>query len=247
MISKAMAREQDNGLTQKAALVSLFAGALALALAPILVKLSSLGPITTAWYRLTIALPFFLAGHLRNLFLVQPGADTATSQASYSARDWLIMVLAGLFFAADLAIFNLSLGLTQVANATLFNNLAPVFVIFFGWFLFGERISTGIILSLIMTLGGMVVFLGTGFSLRADQTLGDGLAILTVLFLQPTSSPSRASNLTATSWSSPAPWGRRSCSRSCCLKAGLYGRERWKDGLSSSRLGLSATSRARVW
>ena len=58
MISKAMAREQDNGLTQKAALVSLFAGALALALAPILVKLSSLGPITTAWYRLTIALPF---------------------------------------------------------------------------------------------------------------------------------------------------------------------------------------------
>ncbi|MEG9884138.1 MAG: DMT family transporter [Hyphomicrobiales bacterium] len=182
MISKALARGQDNGLTQKAALASLFAGALALALAPILVKLSSLGPITTAWYRLMIALPFFLPGYWRNLFLVQPGADTATSQASYSTRDWLLMVLAGLFFAVDLAIFNLSLGLTQVATATLFNNLAPIFVIFFSWFLFGERISAGIILSLIMTLGGMVLFLGNGFSFRADQTFGDGLAILTAIF-----------------------------------------------------------------
>lgn len=73
MISKAMAREQDNGLTQKAALVSLFAGALALALAPILVKLSSLGPITTAWYRLTIALPFSLPGTYETCSWPNPG------------------------------------------------------------------------------------------------------------------------------------------------------------------------------
>ena len=33
-----------------------------------------------------------------------------------------------------------------------------------------------------MTLGGMVLFLGTGFSLRADRTFGDGLAILSAMF-----------------------------------------------------------------
>lgn len=92
------------------------------------------------------------------------------------------MGLAGAFFAADLGVFNLSIQFTNIANATLFNNLAPVFVVFFGWLLFNEKVGVGVILALIVTLGGMTLFMGKGFSIHAGQTLGDGLAILTAIF-----------------------------------------------------------------
>ncbi len=92
------------------------------------------------------------------------------------------MGLAGAFFAADLGVFNLSIRLTNIANATLFNNLAPVFVVFFGWLLFNEKVGVGVILASIVTLGGMALFMGNGFSLHAGQTLGDSPAILTAIF-----------------------------------------------------------------
>ena len=44
------------------ALIFLFLGAAAISLAPILVRLSELGPIATVFYRISFALPFYLFG-----------------------------------------------------------------------------------------------------------------------------------------------------------------------------------------
>lgn len=134
-----------------AALACLVAGALAIALGPILVRLSDLHPVATAFYRLVIALPFFWAGlHAERRAGVRP----------VTGREAALMVLAGAMLAGDLALWHLSITMTSVANATLFNNCAPVFVALFGWLLFRERVSGGLVAALAVALAGMGLLIG---------------------------------------------------------------------------------------
>ncbi|MCW2248902.1 drug/metabolite transporter (DMT)-like permease [Azospirillum fermentarium] len=161
-----------------AALACLVAGALAIALGPILVRLSDLHPVATAFYRLIIALPFFWAGlHAER----RAGAPPVTG------REVALMVLAGAMLAGDLALWHLSITMTSVANATLFNNCAPVFVALFGWLLFRERVSGGLVAALAVALAGMGLLIGgnavqDGAAGAAGDWRGDALAISTGAF-----------------------------------------------------------------
>lgn len=158
------------------ALACLIAGALAIALGPILVRLSDLEPVATAFYRLIIALPFFG-------FALRAGKRDHNRPVT--GREMGLMVLAGVMLAGDLALWHLSITMTAVANATLFNNGAPVFVALFGWLLFRQRVGGGLVVALAVALAGMALLIvgnalpgaGAGGNWR-----GDAIAISTGAF-----------------------------------------------------------------
>lgn len=159
--------------TVRLALPALLAGATAIGLAPIFVRLSELGPIATAFYRLFLSLPVL------GLWLWME-QHRHPSKIDRSTRRWLLA--AGLVFAADLAVWHWSIKLTTVANATLLGNLAPVFVTLAGWALFAQRFSAGFIVAMVIAFSGTFVLVGDSLSFGRTRLLGDLLGVLTAVF-----------------------------------------------------------------
>ncbi|ROR34345.1 DMT family transporter [Inmirania thermothiophila] len=147
---------------QGRALAGLVTGALAIALAPILVRLSEVGPVATAFHRVALALPLLLLW-ARGGARPGPGA-------------WL----AGALFAADLAVWHLSIGLTTVANATLFANAAPVVVTLLAWGLLGQRPRPLFLAALLCGMAGVALLMGGAGP--AGRLAGDLLGLLTAVF-----------------------------------------------------------------
>src|SRR5687767_13575938 len=91
------------------ALPALLLGATAIGLAPIFVRISDVGPITTAFYRLFLALPV-----LGLWWWFERGKRAP----SFDASTWRWLFVAGLCFAGDLSVWHWSILTTSVANAT---------------------------------------------------------------------------------------------------------------------------------
>lgn len=153
--------------------VALFAGAVGIGFAPILVRVSEAGPSATAAFRILLALPILwvlVAWERRqNPDVLQPR----------SAADFRALVIAGLFFTGDLSLWHWSLQLTTVANSTLLTNFAPIFVTAGAFLLFGERVAKQFVIGLILALGGAVLLVAKSVSFSAHQMWGDLLSIFT--------------------------------------------------------------------
>ncbi len=156
---------------QRLAMLALVAGALAIAFAPILVRLSETGPAATAFWRVALAVPVLMLLAHR----ARPGM-----KSNVPVR--LPVILCGLFFAADLGVWHYSIEYTTVANATLLANLAPVFVALAAWVLFRERITRLFILGMALAILGAVLLTGASFSLDPQQVYGDMFGVLTAVF-----------------------------------------------------------------
>lgn len=171
-----------------AGLAALFAGAFCIASSAIWVRLSELGPMATAFWRVALALPVLWAW----------AGWVATPAHRESARRlrWPLAA-AGACFAGDLALWHGSIVLTSVANATLLANFAPIFVTLAVWLLFRQRPGGRFLIALAVALGGTLVLIGASLSGsgnavpafgRAPATdssmrlLGDALGIGTAMF-----------------------------------------------------------------
>lgn len=163
------AAQRDRAL----ALLALFAGAAAIATAPLFVKVSETGPVATAFWRVALALPFLWAWSL--------AAARGGHTASFAAERRLI-IAAGLFFAGDLAVWHWSIVLTSVANATLLANLAPIFVTLAVWFLLRKRPAAAFLAGLAIALAGVALLIGGDFQLGAREITGDALGVITAMF-----------------------------------------------------------------
>jgi len=154
---------------------ALIAGAVAIAFAPILVRVSEVGPIPTAFYRLALAVPFLM------LMARPPGSKRRAEAPPVRRSDWLLFLLAGAFFAADLAAWHWSIKLTSVANATLLANVAPIFVTLASWLVFNERVTTVFMAGLVLSIGGVTALVGGGSALAAGNLAGDALGLFTAM------------------------------------------------------------------
>ena len=94
----------------------------------------------------------------------------------------LPMLLAGLFFAGDLAFWHLTIVFTSVANATLLANLAPIFVTVGAWAVFGQRVTRTFLAGMTTALAGAFVLVGPSFGLGERHLLGDALGVVTAAF-----------------------------------------------------------------
>jgi drug/metabolite transporter (DMT)-like permease len=157
--------------TTRNAFVLLVVGALAIGFSPIFVRLSDLGPAATAFWRIFLALPVFALG------------VSGEARRPTSLRDHLGLALAGFCFAGDLAVWHWSIRLTSVANSTLLANVAPLFVSLISWAALGERFSRGFVGSMAVAFVGVVALMGGDLELGARYLAGDGLGLITAMFL----------------------------------------------------------------
>ena len=87
-----------------------------------------------------------------------------------------------MFAAFDQAIWSTSIGYTRVANATLLNNTAPVWVALAAWFIFREKLKGIFWLGLALAMGGATVVLGSDVIAHPSLSWGDLLALISGLF-----------------------------------------------------------------
>ncbi|MBB3975602.1 drug/metabolite transporter (DMT)-like permease [Rhizobium azooxidifex] len=156
------------------ALIALLAGGVAIGGSPIFVRLSEIGPMATAFWRVALALVPLL------VFFRMTEKRQAAGPAGL--RDMVALALPGVFLAADLVAWHAAIHVTTVANATLLANLAPVFVTAVGWLFLGASISRAFLIGLTVAITGIVVLKGGLSGLSEGNPVGDALAILAALF-----------------------------------------------------------------
>src|SRR5262249_25539129 len=162
--------------TSNQPLIALILGGIFIACSPIFVRLSIVGPVTTAFWRLSLALiPLFA------LFRVRIEAGDSQKQAR-GANQYMMAALPGVFLAGDLAVWHVSLHMTSVANATLLANMAPIFVTFGSWIIFRQRMTRTFLAGLALSIGGIVVLKGGLSAIGAGHILGDLLALSASVF-----------------------------------------------------------------
>ena len=172
------------GAKARSAVLALVLGACCIGLAPIFPKLAfdverasgaaqPLGMIGAAFWRMALAAP--LIGLLRV-------RTRARDEPALSARERIWLILPGLAFAADMAVWHKSFEYTTLANSTLLANFATIVVSLAGWLALGERLSAQLLAGAALALVGASVLLGVDFTRGRDPLLGDGLGLLTACF-----------------------------------------------------------------
>ncbi|MGB3386950.1 MAG: DMT family transporter [Pseudaminobacter sp.] len=157
--------------SQRWALAALVLGGVAIGCSPIFVRLSEVGPMATAFWRVGLAMLPLLVWYGSNA----AGAGTETRPRNLADR--LALILPGLMLAGDLAAWHIALYKTSVANATLLANMAPIFVTLGGWLIFRTPITRIFLIGLVLALAGVVILRGGPLALGGGNLAGDAIAI----------------------------------------------------------------------
>ncbi|MGO8800622.1 MAG: DMT family transporter [Roseiarcus sp.] len=151
---------------------ALVAGALAMGLSPIFVRLADVGPFTSAFWRVALALPVLYAW----MRLSERGA------ARPRRRFPRATILAGLAFTGDLFFWHLSIVTTSIANATFFATTAPIWVVLFGWIILGARASPTVLAGLALCIAGGGALVAQSLRLETGGAIGDLYGVATGVF-----------------------------------------------------------------
>ncbi len=148
--------------------LTLALGIVCIALSAIFTRLAGVPGTVSALYRVGIA----------EIVLAIPFARAmARGKVVRDRRIWLLALAAGVFFALDLGMWNTSLFLTNVANATLLANDAPILVGLGALLLFHERLTGRYWLGLALALCGMGIIVGADTLTHSTVGAGDLLAL----------------------------------------------------------------------
>lgn len=157
-----------------AAFSALVIGALAMGISPIFVRWADVGPFTSAFWRVTLALPV--------LYVWMIAAERGTPAAKGGARFSKPTILAGLAFAGDLLFWHVAILATSVANATFFATTAPIWVVAFGWLLYREPIRAATMAGLGLCMAGGAALLSRSLQVHPSGALGDLFGLCTGVF-----------------------------------------------------------------
>jgi drug/metabolite transporter (DMT)-like permease len=157
------------------AVLALLAGACCIALAPIMVKVSELGPQASAAWRLLLALP---------LLAVWASVEQRQPAPSEAKRtNWLPLIgLAGLWFGLDLITWHAGIVRTSAANATFLANLTPVLLVAGTWITTRKRPQLRLIAIVALALMGAFLMSGGAPGLNPEMINGDLLSALTAVW-----------------------------------------------------------------
>jgi drug/metabolite transporter (DMT)-like permease len=143
-----------------------------LALGPMFVRMADVGPISSAFWRMALALPL-IAG----MALVGP-------KSSGRMTPVLILIIAasGMLFAADLASWHVGILQTKMANATLLGNSATFIFPIYGFVVARLWPTRRQGLALLLALVGASVLMGRSAELSRANLIGDLLSLLAGVF-----------------------------------------------------------------
>lgn len=147
-------------------LAALLTGSTILAFGGWLIRLADVGPVASAFWRMTIALPILLL------------ATRITRQPLPQGRRMiLIVLLAGMFFSFNLALWHSGVMLTRLANAMLFGNIASFLFAGYGFLRARALPTPAQWLALLLAAAGAGLLLGRSYEMSAAHILGDLLCI----------------------------------------------------------------------
>jgi drug/metabolite transporter (DMT)-like permease len=149
--------------------LALILGASCIALAPIMVKLSPLGPQASAFWRLTFALPA----------LAIWAAMERNTPKDNAPLPWVLLALSGLLFAGDLATWHAGIVRTSAANATFLSNLTPIVIVAMAWITTKAIPKKAYWIAVGIALVGSLLLSGGAPGSDPTRLVGDGLSALT--------------------------------------------------------------------
>jgi drug/metabolite transporter (DMT)-like permease len=158
-----------------AAFAALIVGALAMGISPIFVRWADVGPFTSAFWRVALALPALYAW----MRLSERGTPAGLRGGLVFSRP---ILFAGVAFTGDLFFWHLSIVTTSVANATFFATTAPIWVVLFGWLLLGQRVGSATLAGLALCMLGGAALLAQTLQIHAAGALGDLFGLATGVF-----------------------------------------------------------------
>jgi drug/metabolite transporter (DMT)-like permease len=163
----------NDGLTRQrhGAFAALVVGAMVMGLSPIFVRLADVGPFTSAFWRVALALPVLYAW----MRVSDRGLPAAPKMSR--ATMWV-----GVAFAGDLFFWHLSIVTTSVANATFFATTAPIWVVLFGWLLLRTRGPKAVLGGIGLCVLGGTGLLAESFHTKSNTALGDLYGLATGVF-----------------------------------------------------------------
>lgn len=147
--------------------------------APILLVMAEreISPHAATFDRLIIATAIFLLWtSAQQLFTAKSAKSANHHQTPLSLSDALLLIVSGIAFAASLILWAWSLTQTSVANATLFDNMVPLFTALGAWLLFQETFSYQFLIGLAIAILGVII-IGTEDLQLASGFIGDGAAL----------------------------------------------------------------------
>jgi drug/metabolite transporter (DMT)-like permease len=156
----------------KADLAALLIASALLALGPLFVRLADVGPISSAFWRMALALPL-LAMMAR--FAPKSGGRMTPALVA-------IIAASGVLFAADLASWHIGITQTKMANATLLGNSATFIFPLYGFLVARAWPSRRQGVALALAAGGAILLMGRSAELSADHLVGDLLCLLAGVF-----------------------------------------------------------------
>ncbi|HEX6376916.1 MAG TPA: DMT family transporter [Allosphingosinicella sp.] len=149
------------------AFAALIAGNLVLALGPWMVRLTDVGPVASGFWRLALAIPFLALLAWRQ-------------QAEREPPPWslvAIVAVGGLFLAIDLAAWHVGIGLTKLANASLFGNASSFVLVLYGFVILRRLPRAVQALALLFAAAGAALLMGSSYELSPNNFTGDLFAL----------------------------------------------------------------------
>jgi drug/metabolite transporter (DMT)-like permease len=149
------------------AFAALILGNLILALGPWMVRLADVGPVASGFWRLALAIPFLalLAWRQQGGRELPPWSLTA------------VVAIGGLFLAIDLAAWHVGIGLTKLANASLFGNASSFVLVLYGFVILRRLPRAVQALALLFAAAGAALLMGSSYELSPDNFTGDLFAL----------------------------------------------------------------------
>lgn len=102
-------------------------------------------------------------------------------QPTYTLSDIGLLLIAGVSFAASLALWAWSLTQTSVANSTLLDNMMPIFTTLGAWLLLGQRFEAKFLLGMVLAVGGVIAICLEDFQVAETSLIGDAVALLAAI------------------------------------------------------------------
>ena len=157
----------SSGAAGRYAFPALILGNLILALGPWMVRLTDVGPVASGFWRLALAIPFLFLLAWRQQAGREPPSGALVA----------MVAIGGLFLAIDLAAWHVGIGLTKLANASLFGNASSFVLVVYGFVMLRRLPRAVQAVALLLAAAGTVLLMGSSYELSPENFRGDLFAL----------------------------------------------------------------------
>lgn len=151
--------------------LALLVGIMCISIFPILVKLNYTPGLISAFYRMLIA-----------AILIVPYALLTRKLEWYSSKTMLLIVVCGILFGSDVAVWNIAIQESTATQASLLTNLAPVWVGIGSYFFLTNKPSRNFWIGTLFALLGMVILVGVDTFIHFSFDIAFLLGVLSGVF-----------------------------------------------------------------